>query len=80
MPENKAETKSNIFDQFAEDIEKLIKKHDIQKYVGVFYFSEESDKSILLHKAEDIMEVTRIFKIAHNNCKNEVARRIGESN
>lgn len=73
----------NSIEQFIKGLEELIEKYDVKKYAGIFYVTEESiksGKSILLHKANDIMEVTRILKMAHSNCKNEVARRIGESN
>lgn len=88
MPnDNKKDTEKNKLtakENFAEDLGKLIDKHKINKYAGVFYVSDESNPILLFkapigENAQDLMEVTKILKVAHTNCKNEVARRIGES-
>lgn len=83
--DTKADTpKEDTKAEFAEDLGQLIEKYRINKYAGIFYIEGESNPILLFkapigENAQDLMEVTKILKLAHGNCKKEIARRIGES-
>lgn len=75
----KEKNEDNIIDKFIEDFNRLLEKHKIGKHASTFIF-EDQDNPIFLYKTEnqDLLEATRILKMAHTNCKQEIARRTGD--
>lgn len=62
--------------KFTEEFEELVKKFSIDKYILVLNID---NRDIVLYRPEDLMEITRILKLTHNNFLSQVMQRIGET-
>lgn len=61
---------------FIDEFEVLMKKHNISKYVT---YVNIGDEPVILHRPNDLVEITRVLKMAHSQFYHRLMVEIGEA-
>lgn len=79
--ENTAKPEEDIHpvQEFLNEFEELVKKHKVEKYIAVFNVGDEN-KPLVVHRPNDLNEITRVLKMTHAQFFNRVMQSIGETN